>query len=107
MKSVMLAAAILVSAAAAEETTPSFDLVIKDHVFAPATLEIPAGVKVQIVVKNQDATPEEFESYDLNREKVIPGNSEATIFIGPLDAGSYEFAGEFHEDTAQGTIVAK
>jgi len=42
---------------------------------------------------------------ELNREKIIPGNSEALIFIGPLDAGDYAFFGEFHEKTAQGTLT--
>ncbi|HSD73202.1 MAG TPA: cupredoxin domain-containing protein, partial [Steroidobacteraceae bacterium] len=49
-----------------------FKLVIKDHRFVPAELKVPAGQKIKLVVDNQDATPEEFESYTLNREKVVP-----------------------------------
>jgi len=86
---------------------PAFILTIKDHRFDPATIEIPAGQKVKLTVRNQDATAEEFDSYDLNREKVIPGSSEGIVFIGPLDPGSYDFMGEFHADTAQGKVVAK
>ena len=63
--------------------------------------------KVRLLVKNLDATPEEFESHDLKREKVIPGKSEATIIIGPLKPGTYKFVGEFHESTAKGSIIAK
>ena len=73
----------------------------------PSELQIPAGQKVKLVVDNQDATPEEFESHSLNREKIIPGNSKATIFIGPLKPGTYEFFGEFHQETAQGKIIVK
>jgi len=73
----------------------------------PAELEVPAGQKIKLLVDNQDPTPEEFESHSLNREKVIPGNSKAAIFIGPLKPGGYEFFGEFHQATAQGRIVAK
>jgi hypothetical protein len=29
------------------------------------------------------------------------------IKIGPLDAGRYEFYGEYHEDSAKGALVAK
>lgn len=86
---------------------PEFQLVIRDHLFFPATLEIPAGVKVRVIVDNQDATPEEFESYDLDREKVIPGNSRTVIFIGPLKPGEYTFFGEFYPKTAQGKVIAK
>jgi hypothetical protein len=60
-----------------------------------------------VVVDNQDATPEEFESHILNREKIVPGNSKATIFIGPLKPGTYEYFGDFHQATAQGKITAK
>lgn len=87
--------------------TSVYELIIKDHKFTPATLEIPAGVKVKLLVKNQDVTPEEFESYELNREKVISGNSEAPVFIGPLQQGAYPFFGEFNQDTAQGKIIVK
>lgn len=82
-------------------------LTIKDHKFIPETLEIPAGEKVKITVDNQDPTPEEFESYELNREKIIPGNSKGSVFVGPLAAGTYPFFGEFNQATAKGQIIAK
>jgi len=85
----------------------SIEITIKEHKFSPAEITIPAGKKVKLVVKNQDATAEEFESHSLHREKVIPGNSQAAIIIGPLDAGTYEFVGEFNEDTAKGRIIVK
>jgi len=43
----------------------------------------------------------------LNREKIVPGNGRITIFVGPLEAGEYEFFGEFNQDTAKGKIIAK
>jgi plastocyanin len=84
-----------------------FSLTIKGHKFSPDELTIPANTKVKLVVKNQDPTPEEFESSKLHREKVIQGNSQAVIFIGPLDPGTYPFIGEFHEATAKGRIHVK
>lgn len=84
-----------------------YKLVIENHRFSPETLNVPAGQKIKLVIENRDATPEEFESHALNREKVIAGKSTATIFIGPLKAGSYPFVGEFNEKTAKGVIVAK
>jgi len=91
------------SASAAEEYT----LTIKDHKFTPETLEIPANQKVKLVIVNQDTSAEEFESYDLHREKIVQGNSKITVFVGPLKPGTYKYFGEFHMDTAKGTIVAK
>jgi hypothetical protein len=93
--------------ATAQAAAPELELVIRDHLFFPSTLEVPAGVKVRILIDNQDSTPEEFESYELNREKVIPGNSKSVIFIGPLEPGEYPFFGEFYAKTAQGKVVAR
>ena len=84
-----------------------FTLVIQDHVFTPAEVVIPAGKKVKLIIENRDATPEEFDSHSLNREKVIAGKSTGTIFIGPLKPGSYPFVGEYNEKTAQGVVIAK
>lgn len=100
-----IGASLTLSAAAND--VPTFEIVIKDHKFQPPVLEIPANKKVKLIVKNQDPTPEEFESYELNREKVIAGNSQAIVFVGPLEPGTYPYFGEFNMATAQGKIVAK
>jgi plastocyanin len=100
-----LAASLFAGAVLAQEA--DFILTIKDHRFEPAELQVPAGKKFRLLVKNLDATPEEFDSSDLRREKVIPGKSQATVLIGPLKPGTYKFVGEFHESTAKGTVVAK
>ncbi len=84
-----------------------YTITIENHYFRPKELEIPAGVKVKIIIENLDKTPEEFESYELNREKIIAGGKKATIFIGPLKPGTYKYFGEFHQATAQGLIVVK
>ncbi len=106
LKLFSIAVALVTTPALAAET-PSFDLVIKNHIFTPATLTIPADTKVKLNVKNEDPTPEEFESHDLKREKIIPGNSQAVIKVGPLKAGTYKYFGEFNEATAKGEIVVK
>ena len=80
---------------------------IKDHQFQPVELKVPSGTKIKLLIENQDATPEEFDSHALNREKVIAGHSAATIYIGPLTPGRYPFVGEFHDTTAQGVIDAQ
>ena len=82
-------------------------LVIRDHRFEPAELRVPANQKVKLIVHNQDATPEEFESHELNREKVIAPGAKVTIFVGPLKPGRYAFYGEFNEKTARGVLIAE
>ncbi len=83
-----------------------FELQIKDHLFQPSVLYVPAGEKVKLLVLNQDPSPEEFESFSLNREKVILGKGKATLFVGPLQPGKYEFFGEYNPDSAQGVLIA-
>jgi len=82
-------------------------LIIRDHRFEPEEVRVPAGQKIKLMVHNQDSTPEEFESYELNREKLTAPGAKVSIYIGPLDPGRYPFFGEFHADTARGTIVAE
>jgi len=87
--------------------TKKFTIEIKNHLFYPAEVIVPAEEKVKLLIINHDQTPEEFESFELNREKVILGNRRGIVFIGPIDAGEYTFFGEFYPETAQGKIIVK
>lgn len=91
----------------ADAAEPAVRLVLKDHHFAPAEVVAPAGVKIRLVVENQDATPEEFESYALNREKIVPPGGTIVMWVGPLKPGRYEFFGEFNAKTARGWLVVR
>ena len=70
-------------------------------------IHIPAHTKVRLLIHNLDSTLEEFESWDLNRKKIIFGNHSATVFIGPLAPGTYRFFGEFNPKTALGRLVVQ
>lgn len=98
-----------ICAAAFAGAPDEFTLTIKNHTFEPKELTIPAGKKIKLLVVNKDATPAEFESKQLGREKVIPGNSTATIKLGPLKPGRFAFVEEYHENSpgAQGTLIVK
>lgn len=106
-KYTILLAALLSSAAALGADLPEFHLTIKDAKFNPNAITIPANQKIKLVVKNEGPTAEEFESTDLNREKVVAPGKTVTILIGPLKAGTYGFFGDFHRDTANGQIIVK
>lgn len=91
---------------AAESAEPLvFTLRIKDHLFIPAELLVPANTRFRLRIVNEDATAEEFESASLNREKVIMGRSEGIIHLGPLAPGEYSFFGEFNPRTALGRLI--
>lgn len=103
----MGAGLFLIFASTSSAGVPVIEIQIKDHLFYPEQVEVPANTKVKLLVINNDATAEEFESYELNREKVIGGGRRAVIFIGPLKPGEYPFFGEFFPKTAQGKVVVK
>ena len=100
-------ALILAMTIGATAQEAAYTLVIKDHQFQPTEIEIPAGQKIALLVKNNDTTPEEFESTELRREKVVAGGEQITVYIGPLKPGKYEFFGDFNPTTARGHIIAK
>lgn len=98
---------LLLAASAARAEDFEAKLVIRGHKFEPAELTVPAGQKIKLLVDNQDATPEEFESNELNREKIVVGKGSITVFLGPLEPGRYPFFGDFHQETAQGVLIVK
>ncbi len=93
------------SAAAADP--PQYSLVLKNHLYEPAALKVPAGTKFKIVVRNDDPTPEEFESTDFSREKIVMPHSSIVVYVGPLSTGNYGFFGDFHPDTAKGRLIVE
>lgn len=102
-----IACALACAGTSALAAEPEATLVIKDHAFSPAELKVPAGQRVRLTVHNQDATPEEFESRELKREKLVPAGAKVRLYIGPLKPGRYAYVGEFHEASARGVIVAE
>lgn len=104
--SVVLLALALSSSAMASQPQ-EVHLTIRNHQFVPAKVSVPANVKLKLVVANEDATPEEFESHELNREKVVIGGGTIQVYIGPLKPGHYPFFGDFHADSAQGALLAE
>ena len=85
---------------------PSFPIVLKNNQFVPSEVQIPAGVKVKLVVRNDNPTASEFESTQFHREKLVTPGQEITVFVGPLDPGSYEFFDDLHPET-RGHLVVK
>jgi len=107
MRFVLAAFLVAVPMTAGAADVPEFTLTIQDHHFSPAEMTIPADTKVKLIVVNKDATAEEFESHELNREKVVVGNASINVYVGPLKAGRYPYFGDFHQDTAQGALIVR
>jgi len=103
---VFLAAAACCGGVRAEDVF-SASITIRAHRFEPPELHVPAGKRVLLTVINADPLSEEFDSASLKVEKVIAGNSQAIVRVAPLNPGTYEFVGEYHEETAKGRVIAE
>jgi heme/copper-type cytochrome/quinol oxidase subunit 2 len=99
--------AVLLTTAPEVQAADPPTVTLRNHRFEPPHLEVPANVKFRLQVKNADDTADEFESTDLNREKLVSPGQTITVFLGPLDPGEYKFFGDFHQDTARGVLIAK
>jgi plastocyanin len=94
--------ALACTAASADEYT----LTLKEHHFTPESITLPAHQKVELTVTNLQTSPAEFESEDLDREKVVGAGKSIVVKLGPLTPGTYDFVDDFHRDS-KGTIVVK
>jgi cupredoxin-like protein len=91
---------------ASAQQAVTVNISIKNHHFQPAQIHAAAKMPIELHVKNLDSTPMEFESVSLRVEKVVAGNSEGVIRLRPLEAGSYNFFDDFHQET-RGTLVVQ
>ncbi|HEX7370816.1 MAG TPA: cupredoxin domain-containing protein [Rhodanobacteraceae bacterium] len=101
----LIVGASVVASPAYAEAMPEYHLTLQDHKFQPATLKVPANTKFKVLVTNRNPTPSEFESSDFNREKIVLPNSTITVFIGPLDKGTYKFFDDFDHATTGVLVV--
>jgi heme/copper-type cytochrome/quinol oxidase subunit 2 len=102
----LMGLAVLPLSTPAHAETLDRQIALENHAFVPAELDVPADRKIKLTVKNGDAATAEFESYELNREIVVPPHGQIVVYIDALDPGTYSFFDDFHRDT-KGTIVAK
>jgi len=100
-------AAGLTAATPAVADDPVFAIEFKDGVITPSTLEVPANTRFKIEIRNTGTTPAEFESAELQREKVVGPGANSFVVIRSLDPGEYSFFDDFHPDTPPGKLIAK
>src|ERR1700753_1551085 len=104
MRSLLAVFVLLRPSPAIAADNPTASLTIRNRAFEPTELQVPAGQKIELHVRNADTAASEFESSELHREKVVPAGQEIVVFVGPLRAGSYEFFDDFNPK-ARGHIV--
>jgi len=81
-------------------------LAVEEKGFAPAELEAPSGGRIRLEVTNGTSAAIEFESFELNRERVIQPGQTAAVYLSGLSAGKYEFFDDFHQ-SRRGVLIIK
>lgn len=99
-----LAAGVAPLARAAD--LPTFQLEMADGTLKPARIEVPAGKRFKIEVRNTGHGAAEFESVQLRKETVLAPGAQSFVVIAPQEPGEYKFFDDFHQQ-AQGVIVVK
>ena len=101
----IFAGLLLICASPAFADAPTIAVALRDHQFVPAEIPVPAGVKVELIVHNEQTVIAEFESTSLHREQVVPAGGQIHVFVGPLDPGRYEFFDDFNISTRGNLVV--
>ena len=86
---------------------PTFEVIAKEGRLFPERLEVPAGQRVKLVVKNQGKGPIEFENLDMRVEKVLAPGGTSFVVLPKMKPGEYEFIDEFHMEFGKMKVIAK
>ncbi len=85
----------------------TFPVTIKAGRILPARLEVPAGRKIKLTIKNEGPGPSEFENLSLRIEKVLSPGASSFVVIHPLKPGTYRFIDEFHPANSEMLLIAQ
>jgi len=84
-----------------------YAIVLRGGRIEPAVLEVPAGRRIKLALRNEGPGPCEFENLELRVEKVLAPGASSFVVLAPLRLGSYRFVDEFHPDTGALRLLAK
>lgn len=105
--SLIVAALFAAVAPAMAQEMPTFRIEMNDGTISPLRVEVPANKPFKLELHNTGKTPSEFESVEINREKVLAPQSESFLVIRRLAPGEYTFFDDFHPEAPKATLVAK
>jgi plastocyanin domain-containing protein len=91
----------------AQSALPSHEVSIRDGVFRPSRIEVPAGQRIKIVLRNEGPGPLEFENADMNIEKILGAGGTSFVVLPKLKPGEYEFVDEFNMVTGVLRVIAR
>jgi plastocyanin len=111
LKTILIRPALLILVLVARAAAPAADpttvaLAVEEGGFSPAEVEAPTAARLRVEVTNHTAAAMEFESFDLNRERVVQPGQTITVYLSGLAPGRYDFFDDFHQ-ARRGTLLIK
>jgi hypothetical protein len=98
---------VLFPAAGSRGDDTLVELRFENQRFTPQTITVPSNHSITLRITNASKEAIEFESFKLNREKVVGPGETIIIRLPALRPGSYDFYDDFHQDVPAGSIIAK
>ena len=86
---------------------PTFHVVAKGGRLSPERIEVPAGRRIKLILRNEGPGPMEFESLNPRIEKVLAAGGTSFVVLPPLKPGTYTFIDEFRPETGSLQLIAK
>lgn len=80
----------------------SVTLTASDFSWDTDTLTVPAGGSIEVV--NEDDAEHNLTIEDADVDEDVEAGESATVDLGDVEAGSYDFFCEYHPDTMTGTL---
>ena len=103
----LLVIVLLAATAAPAAADPTaITLAVEEARFVPAEVEVSADARLRLDVTNHTAAAIEFESFELNRERVVQPGQTVAVYLSGLAPGRYEFFDDFHRER-RGVLVVK
>jgi hypothetical protein len=108
VRSLALACAVMTAGIgfASANDMPVIKVEMKDGVIIPEIIEVPANTRFKLEITNTGASPVEFESMELKREKALAAGATSAIVFRTHDPGTYDVFDDFHPE-AKAKLVAK
>lgn len=103
----LLALAALAATPVRADALPTFAVVLRDGRIVPAQIEVPAGTRIKLTLRNEGAQPCELENLDLRVEKVLAPGASSFVVIHSLTPGRYRFIDEFHPEGGPLELIAR
>lgn len=97
----------LATLARADDEAATPVLRVENGRFEPTELVVQANTPIRLKVVNAGKDAIEFESFDLNRERVVAPGQEIVVYLPALEPGTYKFFDDFHRDAGRGAIQAR